>query len=285
MTNPPQQQADQQAVVAAYQQQTATARAQLAAAIAALWATLPDYRNKSMRQFAAEAIPVVEAGMSHMQATTAGYLATLLDLGGGALTPVATRTPTIASVRNGADPADVYGRGFHLVWRKLHDGTTLDQAVQAGQTRAVQTAVTDLQLAKTHTAQQVLARNRHVVGYRRVLEGPHSCALCIVAATVRYHKADLMPMHPACDCAIAPIIGDTDPGRTIDHDLLAAVHQTVADKFGADSTAARQIHGAFHSDGSPVLYRDVLVVHDHGELGPVLGIRGEHWTGLSDPTK
>lgn len=29
-------------------------------------------------------------------------------------------------------------------------------------------------------------------------------------------------------------------------------------------------------------YSDVLVVHEHGEIGPVLGFRGDHFTGPSD---
>jgi len=277
----------QAAVIAAYQQQTAATRAQLAAYIAALWASLPQYRNANARDFTAQAVPVVEAAMGHMQAATAAYLATMNGLAGGSGTPLTYQTATIAAVRNDADPADVYSRPFNLVWRRLHDLAPLDEAkiqsaIESGQNRAVQTAVTDLQLAKTHTAKAQMGRNRNVVGYRRQLEGAHSCALCIVASTLRYHKADLMPIHPACDCLPVPIMAGEKADMTLDPALLEAAHATVADTFGADSTAARNIRGAFKDNGKSVLYRDVLITHQHGELGPVLAIRGQKFTGPHD---
>jgi hypothetical protein len=280
----PQPVADQRAVTAAYQQQTTATRVQLAAFMAALWASLPDYRNGSMREFVSQALPMVSGAMQHMQALTAAYLATLNGLSGGSATPVAARAVDVASVRSGADPQDVYERPFHLVWRMLADQQPLDSAkvgasIRAGEARAVQLALTDVQLAKTHTARDLMARNRNVVGYRRQLEGAHSCALCIVASTQRYHKADLLPVHPACDCSVVPIFGGEKIDLNLDPALLEAIHATVADQFGADSSAARRIPGAFTGDGDPLLYRDVLVTHHHGELGPILGIHGQHWTG------
>lgn len=269
---------DQQAaVVAAYQQQSAATRAQIAAVVAALWRSLPDYRNESLRRFVDAVLPVVAGAMGHMQSLTSAYLATLLGV-----TPAAVRSLGVSDVRNGVDPAEVYGRPFHLVWRQLGDGKPLAEAVAAGEARAVQLARTDVQLAKTHTSQVTFAGDRRVVGYRRVLEGPRSCALCIVASTVRYHKAKLMPMHPACDCSTAPIVGDVDPGRVINAPLLAQAHDTVAAQFGADSSAARDIPNAATDNGSPLKYRDVLIEHMHGELGPVLAVRGQHFVGPSD---
>lgn len=283
MSHPPPSPDDRSAaVVAAYQQQTAATRAQLAAVIVALWRSLPDYRNGSLARFVEQAVPVVTGALGHMQAMSSAYLATLLGLSGGSVTPVATPTLTIGRLRNGADPAEVYGRPFHQVWRMLHDGTPPPDAFRSGESRAVQTAMTDLQLVKTYTSQSVLADSKRVVGYRRVLEGPHSCALCIVASTARYHKAELLPIHPGCDCSVAPIVGESDPGRVINAPLLAAVHDAVFDRFGADSTAARQVRGAVSDTGKPVLYRDILVTHAHGEIGPVLAVRGQSFTGPGD---
>lgn len=285
MTQP--QLATSASVAAVYQQQTSTLRDQITAFLTALWQSLGTYRNAQMGDFTGQAVPVVEAAMGHMQAITSAYLATLTGMHGGSGTPVATRPLGVADVRNGADPADVYGRPFHLVWRQLAasqplDGEKVNAAIQSGLDRAVQTAVTDLQLAKTQTSRQQLAPNRNVVGYRRQLEGPHSCALCIVAATRRYHKADLMPIHPACDCSVVPIFGGEKADLNLDPQLLEAAHATVAAQFGADSTAAQKIRGAFKGDGSPVLYRDVLIEHSHGELGPVIAVRGQSFTGPAD---
>jgi hypothetical protein len=272
----------QAAVVAAYQQQSTALRAQLAAVIVALWRALPDYRNASLAQFVAQALPVLTGAMGHMQAATSGYLATLVGLTGGPTVPSAVRTLDVAHVRNGADPADVYGRPFHVVWRQLAAGKPPEEAIAAGERRAVDLALTDVQLAKTHTSLAVLQGAKRVAGYRRVLEGPYSCGLCVVASTARYHKATLMPMHPACDCSIAPIVGDSDPGRVINAPLLAQAHDAVAARFGTDSTAAREIGSAVTDKGKPLLYRDTLIEHTHGELGPILAIRGQAFTGPND---
>lgn len=293
MTQPQQQpQADQTtaaqraaeiaATVAAYQMATSRLRSYLSQVVTAVWRSLGEYRQPQMRQFVSQIVPVVNGAASQMQALTVAYLANVTGA-----SPAAVGNLTVGALRNGADPADVYGRPFHLVWRRLDelkplDAGKIEQAIDSGLNRAVQTAVTDVQLAKQQTSQRVLATNDRVVGYRRVLEGPHSCALCVIASTVRYHKEDLLPLHPACDCSVLPLLGDHDPGRTIDDELLSAAHATVADKFGADSTAARDIRGAFKDNGDSLLYRDVLITHLHGELGPILGIRGQDFTGPSD---
>lgn len=286
MTQPAADQQRQQ-VVAAYQQQTAAVAAQLAAALTALWLALPEYRAKQAREFAAQAVELVQAAMGHMQSITTAYLATMSGLGGGSFTPGTSKTLGITDVRNGVDPLEVYQRPFHLVWRRLHDlqpldGPKIEQAITSGIDRAVQLAKTDVQLAKTHTAKADMARNRSIVGYRRELEGAFSCALCIVASTRRYHKAELMPIHPACDCQPVPIFEGQNVNMNLDPALLEAVHATVAQQFGADSTAAQNIRGAFKKNGDPVLYRDVLITHDHGELGPVLSVRGQAFTGPAD---
>lgn len=268
-------------MVAAFQQASSNLREQLTSYVTALWQSLGIYRAEQIPEFVKQVLPVVQGAMSQMQAYTSAYLGTL-----SGATPVASQTVTVKAVRNGTDPAEVYGRPFHTVWRQLANlprvEGSIEQAIEAGSKRAVQTAVTDLQLAKTHTAQGQLKQARNIVGYRRQLEGAHSCALCIVASTRRYHQAELMPMHPACDCTPVPIYGGEPITPILDPALLATLHDTVAQQFGADSTAARNIRGAFKDDGSSVLYRDVLITHDHGELGPILGVRGQHFVGPSD---
>ncbi|MCW2901902.1 MAG: hypothetical protein JWO67_4167, partial [Streptosporangiaceae bacterium] len=193
---------------------------------------------------------------------------------------------TITWVRNGANPVDVYGRPFNLVWRELADlprePGSIDKAIQDGLDRAVQTAVTDVQLTKTHTSQQVIQRTRGIAGYRRVLEGAYSCGLCIVDSTQRYHKKDLLPIHPGCDCSAAEIYADEDPAAAVNEYLLGDIHAAIAERFGASSPSAREIPGALNGKGQPLMYRDVIIVHQHGELGPILGVRGQDFTGLND---
>lgn len=265
---------------AAYAQQTQQLRNVTVAALVAAWLGLQSWRDPDIERFLQRAEPILAASLRRMSATTAWYLTRSLRDLTGRTRPVPT--PQLEYPRGGVDPATVYARPFRDVWTAIADGKPLEQAVQDGQRRLENLAQTDLQLAKTHTAREVLAREDDIVGYRRVLEGAYSCGLCIVASTVRYHKADLMPIHPGCDCGIEPIHGDHDPGRTIDAQRLVDVHDAVHDRFGRDSPAAREIRGALNDKGEPVLYRDVLITHEHGELGPVLSVRGQKFTGPAD---
>jgi hypothetical protein len=99
-----------------------------------------------------------------------------------------------------------------------------------------------------------------------------------------------------CDCAVAPILGRRDPGRTIDSailsegsteqaigsqgmkffshddvievgDLLGPAHQAVEDTFGQSAADAHQID-----------YRKVILVRNHSELGPTLTVASHDFT-------
>lgn len=85
-----------------------------------------------------------------------------------------------------------------------------------------------------------------------------------------------------CDCGIIAIYGDKDPGLVIDPDRLDRVHDLIDERFGAFNSGARQIPGVTKPNGQPLQYRDVLITHTHGELGEVLAVRGQHWTGPDD---
>jgi hypothetical protein len=291
MTQPPppnsqtaQHLAEAAALVYTYQATTQKLRDQLTGFLTALWRSLGTYRNAQMGQFVSQAVPVVTGAQQQMASLTAAYLAqhqaTAL---GSPFRPAAVDPAKVtgAAARNGTDPAEVYGRPFHLVWRQLADlpnePGSIEKAIQAGEDRAVQTGLTDLQLTKVRTSQDVLTHDPRVTGYRRVLEGAYSCALCVVAASGRYHKAQLAAIHPACDCSVSPIYGAHDPWQGPDDAALTAAHAAIADQFGHSSSAARLIPG-----GDGTQYRDVLITHDHGELGPVLGIRGRPFTGPND---
>lgn len=308
---PPKQQTQAEqaaAIITAYQAATIALRLRLTNYLTGIWKSLGTYRNQQMGQWTTTVVPVVEAAASQMATMTSGYLSAMEQIHTpGLATPVPVGPVTIGQLRNGADPDEVYGRPFHAVWRDisagqaqrdahfdwagpteqdpvqpaLPDDSFIDDAIQSGLERAVLTAQTDVQLAKTQTSQEVLAQDQHVVGYRRVLEGAYSCGLCIIASTQRYHVHDLMPIHPGCDCEVAPIYGDSDPGRLINAQHLGDAHAAIQERFGKSSSSARAIPGQF-AKGKPLLYRDVLISHEHGEIGPVLGIRGQKFTGPSD---
>lgn len=296
MSSPQADAAAVSATILAAQQAMAAVRARVLAIVRQLWRALPDYREPSIERFVTGVVPVVEGGQRQVASIVDSYLSRLYAMNFGApLRNAGVPAADITRLRQGSDPAEVYARPFHLVWRQLHDlphePGAVEQAINAGEHRASDLAATDLQLAKTHATRAVLAQQSHVTGYRRVLEGSYSCGLCIVASTLRYHKRQLMPVHPGCDCSVEPIYGEDHSsveatarvnGELVPIADLPDVHQAIDDAFGASSSAARQIRGVLDGKGRPVHYKDVLITHEHGELGPVLGVRGAQFTGPAD---
>lgn len=192
--------------MAAYLGSTAALRARLLAMIAAFYAGQGNYRDAAAAGFVATAVPVVQAAQQTMAALTSAYLSHMVSSAvGGSTAPVGVPAELIQQLRGGIDPAEVYRRPYVQVWTDLSNGKSFDDAVAAGARRAGSLASTDLQLAKTRAAQYVMADDRRVVGYRRVLVGAHSCGMCVIASTVRYHKSNLMPIHPGCVVGSTPV--------------------------------------------------------------------------------
>jgi len=175
------------------------------------------------------------------------------------------------AIRNGVDFTTVYSRPFVEMRTLLSQGKSLDVAKEAGALRAEMLARTDVQLARRNASFTARRGDDRVVGFVRVLSGSENCALCYVASTQRYTRGNLQPIHPGCDCGEAQIYGNSDPGQVIDRDLLDSTHEAIDTRFGS-----------FDAGGRAIDYRKELIVHEHGELGPLLSIRGQHFTGPND---
>ncbi|GAA0632216.1 hypothetical protein GCM10010174_61540 [Kutzneria viridogrisea] len=273
-----------EAIAAQYIASQAAIRARLLAWLAHLWASLTAYRDADAAAFVRTVLPMV-TGAQRATATLAQAHLTRLDAARtGAPLRIPSNPPdafTGSAVRN-ADPVTVYTRPFVQVRTALSQGRSLDAAAQAGGRRLQVIAATDVQLAKTHASRATVSEMDGVTAYRRVLVGTASCGLCIVASTQRYHKGQLMDIHPGCDCEVEPIHGTEDPGQIIDAESLAGAHAAIRERFGTVNWGAREIGDELRSDGEPLLYKDVLISHEHGEIGPVIAVRGQHFTGPSD---
>ena len=269
----------QLAVMRQYAQMTATLRANIVDTVVRQFRASRDFRAADAAVFAGRAAPVVQSGQRQMSTLTQvfltlliGYLAneTTERIGQAIAAPAALALDFARGLR-GVDPAEVYRRPYKEVWYSLSQGKSFTQAVTEGENRLRDIASTDVQLAKTHTAREVIKDDHRVVGYRRVLEGPYSCGMCVLASTQRYHKSQLMPIHPGCDCGIATLVGEHDPGQVINDQAVADVHAAVAERFGISDPAGRELD-----------YRKLLISHEHGEIGPVLARAQDEWTGPSE---
>lgn len=177
-----------------------------------------------------------------------------------------------AILRNGSGFDEVFRRPFVEMRSALAQGRNFSDALYLGGNRASSLAQTEVQLNRRQASLIGRSKNNNIVGYLRVLSGAENCALCYVASTQRYRKGDLLPIHPGCDCGEMPIYGNSDPGQVIDEYNLERAHQAVEDRLGVSARDARQID-----------YR-ALTIHEHGELGPVLTIKGQDFTGPGDLT-
>lgn len=189
----------------AYQAQRVRLSVAVTAAAAAVWARA--YHDRA--QAVAQMVQIVAAGQRHVVALVDAYMAakTLQATGAGSVKGLDPALYTIAALRGVA--ADVvYGRPFGALGAALARGEEQPQAAASGLAAAEKLAATDLQLAQTHSAKDWMAAEATIVGYRRLLTGPGPhCALCELASTRTYRKADLLPIHEHCGCTVEPLWG------------------------------------------------------------------------------
>lgn len=267
--------------LAANRRSAAAVRARVLAFVTATWLGLGSWNVPDVERFVALVLPIVLGGQRTIAQLTDSYLAMLAARAlGGLPEPVSIDLDLAsgAALRNGTDPELVYRRGGAETWAALAAGEPLEVAVDRGLARLTSITTTDLQLAKTRAARQVLGNQpagREPTGYVRTLEGTSSCGFCALASTRLYHVEDLLPIHPACDCDIAPYYGDQ--ALVVASDELERVHRLAQDFFGT-SRASGFDRGTGEFD-----YHDFVIVHEHGELGPVLARQGQHFQGPEQP--
>ena len=243
----------------AYDSQVHAIRQQITAFGQAYWDSLPHYRASAVEDMIQAITPRVTAGQLRIADLTRAYLAQCArELGWKVVLPPIDQDE-IRGAR-GVDPRIVYRRPAVDVYTALAAGKPLPQAAAEGRLRLTQLIGGDMQLAKVHASRQSM-RGYPEEGqfYRRVLTGRENCALCVVAATQRYYRGDLLPIHPGCDCGVQPLPPGLAVNQVIDEDLLEQVHQITADRLGVSDRGGRTPD-----------YRKLLTVSEHGEYGPTL---------------
>lgn len=247
-------------VVAGYQATTAEVRRRVLAFVEAAWRAQGSYRDADVQRLVALIVPRVQAGQVQIASLTSSYIAALTSV------PAVPVDRAEVTMGRGVAPEDVYQRPAVEVYTALAAGAPLDAAVDAGLTRLSSLAATDMQMAKVRQSRTSMRRSG-VQRYRRVLRGAENCALCLLASTQRYWVGDLSPIHPGCDCDVAPIPRGTPAGQVIDPETLAETHRAVAEKLGVA-----------YADGRGIDYRKLVLVREHGEYGPTLTMRAHRFT-------
>lgn len=249
----------------------AALRASIVQQLFVIWFSMDSYRGSDLDGWLENALPLIQAGQETSASATAAYLDTQLNLlgvdGDVSFDPALVTGPAI---RGGIPPEEVYARPLKEVWDALSRGVPFDEAIANGANRLRQLVETDIQLVHTNTARNIISRESRLQGFRRVPTGSFTCALCLVASTQRYRSFDLMPIHPGCDCRVAPVTDINTVSQVIDGELLEDVHRAIEKQFGVSARDAREID-----------YRKILLVREHGEYGPTLTVSEHRFTGPS----
>lgn len=237
-----------------------------------LFKTLPDWRDENIQLFITQMERLLVASKREAAKLAVAYYREISKLEGQRfIAPVISAADlTTTALRNGADVEQVYTRPFVDMRTALANGKSVSEAINSGAFRAQDLARTEVQLARRGAGLFARGNNNNIVGYLRVLSGAENCALCYVASTQRYRRGDLLPIHPGCDCGEMPIYGTTDVEQVIDQERLDAVHESIGERFGVSDRSARAV------DYSKI------AVRQHGELGPVLTVADQKFTGPND---
>lgn len=243
---------------------------------AAVWRNLGDWRDDDIARFVAEVAPRVEAGKLTVAQATDAYIAAMIDA-----EPVGV--VDLSQSRGGVPASTVYRRPAVDMRSALANGASFQDALEKGAKRLDDLVRTDLQLAHTHQARASMTGGAILPGskrrrarrprgaveaFRRVPSGSENCALCLIASTQRYWVGDLMPIHPGCDCGVAPLGVGEHLSQVIDPELLEATHDQVELFAGMSDRGGRDVD-----------YRRLIVASNHGEYGPTLRWKHQKFTG------
>lgn len=244
------------------------------AAIVALYAGVNLYDRLAVDEAAEAAADTSNTAVLLAAGLMAQYLATVTSTMTGEDLP--TPAFLIPAIRNGADMRKVFQRPAKLFRRQVAKGTPPAEAFKQAMDLAAKITETNNTLAMrlaSQAALEELGKRVGITGYRRIvrpeLAKTGSCGLCIAASDRVYKKALLLPIHDQCNCGVLPIIGAVggagDPGNSLNNLDLADVYAE-----------------AGNSSDSYDLKRAVFQVNEHGELGPVLTVEGQKFTGPDD---
>lgn len=247
---------------ASYEAAVASVRAGIVAYAASFWAsaTLTDQTVDALTGGFA---PAVEAAQLQVAALTSVYLA-------GATGTEPLPVGEVASLGRGVPNDVVYARPVITARALVAEGKPLVEAFRAGGRRLESLATTDIQMAKVRQADRSMA-HAGVTHYRRVPRGAGTCAMCLIASTKRYNVGTLMEIHPGCDCDVDVLPDGEDLDDVLDVDLLNATHAKVKEFTGIEDRG-----------GKAVDYRKLVITRDHGEIGPLVAWKGDHFEGPMD---
>lgn len=235
----------------------------------AVWLGLGAWRDSDVPDFLSEALPILRGGQATMAGVVGEFLGTL-----AAATVATTLAPLLIPAALVTDlrpvpTGEVYTRPFRTVWTALSRGQGITRAVQLGAERLAKVAEMDMQASYAQANR--LGMERLPAGaqpeyWRRRLYGAENCAMCVIAATNRYRRGDLNPIHPGCDCYVEPVFSGGEDPLTPEREA-ALLRRAQA--------AASELTGVTDLGGRKVDFRAITtnITAEHGEHAAPLLVR------------
>lgn len=252
---------------------------QLVKAILASYVGVNFYSAAEVSAAAQQATVASNAQALQQAGLASAYVAFVSSLISGENLPAPTLV--LPALRNGADMTNVFSRPAKLFRRLRSQGIEPAEAFRQAMQLAAQISDMNMTLAQREAYQQTFAKLEDrvgITGYRRIvhpeLAKTGSCGLCIVASDQVYNTSFLLPIHDRCNCTVLPIIGEIDPGNSLNNLTLGDFYGAAGPFSGSPGTTA--------STHAHDLKRVRVVINEHGEYGPVLGVEGQHFTGPDD---
>lgn len=224
------------------------------------------YSDAQVAQLSKDIVRIVEAGQKSTVSLTNAYLSRVVAAEiGRSRRPYGVKVD-VATLRYGTKHTEVYERLGADYRYRVSEGAPAETAVAATVARADAMALMDLNLAMRQTAHEVYDQDTMITGYRRVIHPEFSrsgtCGLCAAASDQIYSGSRLLDIHERCRCETLPIIGDSDPGRTLNDEELGALYDAAGSTSGKDLKRVR------------------VTTQQHGELGPILRVEGQNFRSL-----
>ena len=247
------------------------------------WIAQGSYRDADIDRLVSLIVPRVQAGQVQTANLTSSYIATLATVRRGKLIKPQPINRLAVTGGRGTPAEDVYRRPAIEMYNALSGGAVFQVAKEMGLNRLTSLVATDMQMSQVRQAdasyQSIGAKK-----YERILgDGGKdgNCALCIIASTQQYWVGDLSPIHPGCSCSTDEISAENPWDVDAKAQLLEETHARVEQATGREADRSGRDAGLNDK------FKDYtkIQIRNHGEMGPVLTLKGQHFTGPSQLTK
>lgn len=272
------------ALTAAYMRQNAVIRARIIAFVSSVWDGFSDLRDDDVRRIVRLILPTVQAGQLQVASLANGFVQQLARVEGVEVASASVDRDAVVGYR-GVPADEVYRRPAITAYTTLAAGAPFAKARGMARNRLLSIVSTDLQQSRNRQSRSAYAASNFEYTIR-VLSGNENCALCVIAATQRYHAGGLQPIHPGCDCGERGVSAAVDPGQVVDREMVEDLHSSIWEQIGRfDRSAVDLERGKTDAKGRRISdFTDLIVTREHGELGPTLTWREDRFTGPNDLT-